>query len=104
MNTADPRHYTLPKTNLYIETETFSETGASPLLKPLPMLEKVIAPMEASRCRHCRHYSHEGRRGGQCAQLKVVVQGNWAVCGLAEAAFLEFYPMTSSLSHEISPY
>ncbi len=91
MNTADPRHYTLPKTNLYIETEAFIETGASPLLELLPMLDRIADPVIAdpvsSDCRHCRHYHHEGRRGGHCSQLNVAVQGRWTACMLSESTF-----------------
>jgi hypothetical protein len=86
MNTADPRHYTLPKSNLYIETEAFIETGASPLLKLLPMLDRIADPVSPD-CRHCRHYYHEGRRGGHCSQLNVMVQGRWTACALSESTF-----------------
>ncbi len=41
----------------------------------------------ASACRHCRHYVHEGRRGGNCGQLNVLVQGSWKACSLALPAF-----------------
>ncbi len=88
MNTADPRHYTLPRPNLYIEAEIFSETGASPFLKLLPILDKIVDKV-SSDCRHCRHYHHEGRRGGHCTQLNVNVQGRWTACNLAESAFRE---------------
>jgi hypothetical protein len=94
MNTADPRHYTLPKTNLYIDTETFLETGASPLLKLLPIVEldqkRDILParQREEACRQCRYYEHEGRRGGHCKRLNVAVQGQWKSCVLSEAIFL----------------
>lgn len=40
-----------------------------------------------SSCRHCRFYQPEGRRGGQCQQLNVTVQGAWQACGLVEPPF-----------------
>ena len=40
-----------------------------------------------SACRHCRHYVPEGRRGGQCSQLNVPVQGRWKACSLAAPVF-----------------
>jgi hypothetical protein len=86
MNTADPRHYTLPKPNLYIEAEAFNETGASPLLKLLPILDKIVDQV-SSDCRHCHHYHHEGRRGGNCSLLNVSVQGRWKACALSEQTF-----------------
>ncbi len=86
MNTADPRHYTLPKPNLYIETEAFIETGASPLLKLLPILDQIVVSVSPD-CRHCRHYHHEGRRGGHCSQLNVAVQGRWTACAFSESTF-----------------
>lgn len=41
----------------------------------------------ASACRHCKHYVHEGRRGGNCGQLNVLVQGSWKACSLASPVF-----------------
>ncbi len=41
----------------------------------------------ASACRHCRHYVPEGRRGGTCGQLNVLVQGGWKACSLALPVF-----------------
>lgn len=40
-----------------------------------------------SSCRHCLFYQSEGRRGGQCQQLGVKVQGQWQVCSLAASPF-----------------
>lgn len=40
-----------------------------------------------SSCRHCSFYQSEGRRGGNCQQLGVPVQGNWSVCPLAVSPF-----------------
>ena len=40
-----------------------------------------------SSCRHCRFYRPEGRRGGECGQLNVNVQGAWRACALAEPPF-----------------
>lgn len=36
-----------------------------------------------SACRYCRYYNPEGRRGGICQQLGVLVQGKWQACSLA---------------------
>lgn len=44
----------------------------------------------ASTCQHCRHCGHfmpEGRRGGNCEQLGVLVRGGWKACSLAIPAF-----------------
>jgi len=38
-------------------------------------------------CRHCRFYTPEGRRGGQCEQLNVPVQGGWGACSLGVLPF-----------------
>lgn len=40
-----------------------------------------------SVCRHCRYYKPEGRRGGTCQQLGVLVQGKWSACSLAAHPF-----------------
>lgn len=40
-----------------------------------------------SACRHCRYYLPEGRRGGVCQQLSVLVQGQWKACSLAVSPF-----------------
>ncbi|MBF2036950.1 MAG: hypothetical protein IGR92_16110 [Leptolyngbyaceae cyanobacterium T60_A2020_046] len=42
-----------------------------------------------SCCQRCRYYTPEGRRGGQCSQLDVPVQGKWTACSLATPFFLE---------------
>jgi hypothetical protein len=39
-------------------------------------------------CRHCRHYVPEGRRGGSCQILNVVVQSSWKACALAIPPFV----------------
>lgn len=41
----------------------------------------------APACRHCKHYVPEGRRGGNCGQLNVLVQGSWKACSLASPVF-----------------
>jgi len=38
-------------------------------------------------CRYCRYYVPEGRRGGNCQQLNVAVQGAWKACSLAIPPF-----------------
>ncbi|NET31893.1 MAG: hypothetical protein F6K19_07800 [Cyanothece sp. SIO1E1] len=40
-----------------------------------------------SSCRHCGYYTPEGRRGGQCGQLGVPVQGDWEACCLVIPPF-----------------
>lgn len=40
-----------------------------------------------SACRYCQYYKPEGRRGGNCQQLGVIVQGSWKACALAIPAF-----------------
>ncbi len=41
----------------------------------------------ASACRYCRYFTPEGRRGGNCQQLGVPVQGKWKACCLAIPPF-----------------
>lgn len=41
----------------------------------------------AFSCRHCQHYKPHGRRGGECQQLNVPVQGSWKACAMASLAF-----------------
>ncbi|MBL1209775.1 hypothetical protein [Geminocystis sp. GBBB08] len=38
-------------------------------------------------CRHCQFYNPEGRRGGICSQLGVLVKAEWESCHLAILAF-----------------
>ncbi|HEY9629058.1 MAG TPA: hypothetical protein V6C84_17280 [Coleofasciculaceae cyanobacterium] len=40
-----------------------------------------------SMCRNCRFYRSSGRRGGDCHQLAVPVQGSWTACRLAAHPF-----------------
>jgi len=40
-----------------------------------------------SACRHCQNYVPQGRRGGQCRQLDVLVHGAWKACSLAIPPF-----------------
>ncbi len=40
-----------------------------------------------SSCRHCQFYKMEGRRGGFCHQLGVLVQGRWRACTFATPLF-----------------
>jgi hypothetical protein len=40
-----------------------------------------------SACRHCQNYVPQGRRGGQCCQLGVLVHGAWKACSLAIPPF-----------------
>lgn len=40
-----------------------------------------------SACRVCRYYRPEGRRGGMCQQLGVLVSANWKACSLAIPTF-----------------
>lgn len=42
---------------------------------------------QSSSCRHCRFYTPEGRRGGNCQQLGVLVRGGWKACSLALPPF-----------------
>ncbi len=41
----------------------------------------------ASACRYCRFYNPEGRRGGVCSQLNVLVKAHWKSCQFACSAF-----------------
>ena len=112
MNHIDPRHYILPKCDIFAE-EYFPRTVVLSLIDLLPTDDKITTDdllidlstdlgannkittntiareiMGISSCRHCRHYAHEGRRGGQCEQLNVSVQGSWNACGLSQAVFV----------------
>lgn len=43
-----------------------------------------------SACRYCHYYNPEGRRGGTCKQLGVLVQGNWKSCSLSVPSFVPY--------------
>ncbi|MEL6496466.1 MAG: hypothetical protein AAFQ41_15285 [Cyanobacteria bacterium J06623_7] len=43
--------------------------------------------ISTSVCRFCRFYQPEGRRGGSCQKLDVLVQSNWQACSLASSPF-----------------
>ncbi len=45
------------------------------------------AQCQVSFCSRCRFYTPEGRRGGQCGQLGVPVEGRWMPCALAVPTF-----------------
>jgi hypothetical protein len=51
-------------------------------LPPMQTSSSVV-----SSCRYCQYYRLEGRRGGQCQQLGVSVQGGWKACQLAIPPF-----------------
>ncbi len=40
-----------------------------------------------SACRYCQSFQTEGRRGGNCEQLGVIVKGSWKACCLAIPKF-----------------
>lgn len=116
MNSTDPRHYTLPKSDLFAD-EYSPNTIVTSLIDLLPIDDKItptIAREAIGRsCRHCRHYVHEGRRGGQCEQLNVSVQSRWDACALSQAIFLDdpipFLPIVRTktpnpCAAELSPY
>ncbi len=48
-------------------------------------------------CSRCRYYTPEGRRGGQCGQLGVPVQGRWQACSLSMPVFVTQLPEISPL-------
>jgi hypothetical protein len=50
-----------------------------------------------SNCRQCAHYTPEGRRGGNCGQLGVPVQGCWKSCRLAIPPFASSLETVSGL-------
>ncbi|MFM7423814.1 MAG: hypothetical protein ACKO7W_02220 [Elainella sp.] len=43
-----------------------------------------------STCRHCYFYHLQGRRGGHCQQLGVLVQGSWSACSLGVSPFAKW--------------
>jgi hypothetical protein len=53
----------------------------------------IAAENQISSCRHCQNYTHEGRRGGSCKALNVVVQGSWQACHLAISTFQAIEPI-----------
>ena len=122
MNNIDPRHYILPKSDLFAE-ENFPRTVVLSLIDLLPTDDKITTDdlltdistndkittntiareIMCSSCRHCRHYVHEGRRGGQCEQLNVAVQGSWSGCVLSQAIFVnDTTPSTVVITNAIT--
>lgn len=57
----------------------------------------------ASACRHCKHYVHEGRRGGNCGQLNVLVQGSWKACSLALPVFAPNWQFEQMMTLQSEP-
>jgi hypothetical protein len=53
--------------------------------------------LSITACRYCQHYQGEGRRGGQCQQLNVPVQGAWKPCKLAIPPFAPEWEETPDL-------
>jgi len=99
MNSIDPRHSILPKSDFFSE-EYFPHAVVTSLIDLLPADDKITTDGEittniitretsSGSCRHCHHYIHEGRRGGQCEQLNVPVQSSWNACALSQAIFLD---------------
>ena len=116
MNSIDPRHYTLPKSDLFAD-EYLPNTVVTSLIDLLPIDDKITQNIAGEtiirNCRHCRHYVHEGRRGGQCEQLNVSVQSQWDACVLSHSIFLDapipFLPIVRIKSSEycaadLNPY
>jgi hypothetical protein len=115
MNSTDPRHSILPKSDAFAE-EYFSHSVVTSLIDLLPTDDKIAINDEittniitretiSSSCRHCHHYVHEGRRGGQCEQLNVPVQSSWEGCVLSQAIFLDdaipfLFPIITAKSPE----
>lgn len=50
-----------------------------------------------STCRNCRYFTPEGRRGGYCQQLSVLVHAHWKTCPLAVAAFAPSWELLEQL-------
>jgi len=46
-----------------------------------------IPALTCQHCRNCRYFVPEGRRGGNCEQLGVLVRGAWKACSLSIPAF-----------------
>ncbi len=55
-----------------------------------------------SVCRHCQHYTTEGRRGGQCQQLGVPVQGAWKACQFALPPFAPSWEHLEVVANDIN--
>lgn len=60
----------------------------------------VATQFDVSCCQRCRHFTFEGRRGGHCDQLNVLVQGRWSACSLANPVFVE--PISRVTTPEVS--
>lgn len=41
----------------------------------------------AISCRHCKYFKPEGRRGGDCQLLGVLVRGSWQACSRSAPPF-----------------
>ncbi len=54
------------------------------------MLNKSVKSCHSS-CKSCSFYQPEGRRGGMCQQLGVLVQARWRSCNLGIPAFTANY-------------
>jgi len=61
------------------------------------------AGSRASCCGRCAHYTPEGRRGGHCDQLNVVVKSRWKSCSLATPVFLTPLPTLGSALPRLQP-
>ncbi len=51
-----------------------------------------------SACRFCRFYQPEGRRGGMCQQLGVLVQAGWKSCNFASPVFTSNWEPISEIA------
>lgn len=54
-------------------------------------------------CGRCAHYTPEGRRGGHCDQLNVVVKSGWKSCPLAAPVFLTPLPPLAAALPRLQP-
>ncbi len=83
--------------DLEIDLAPVIDTIEPAFIKTTVMAE-VMAETQVSSCRHCHYYAHEGRRGGYCESLNVVVQGSWQACPLAISTFKGSDPIESLAS------
>lgn len=58
----------------------------------------TYATTPVSACRHCQFYSPQGRRGGHCRKLNVLVKSQWEACSLATPPFAAAWEQVETLT------
>jgi len=68
--------------NLHFGSQTIKKDSA----RKAPSMDTLDS--SSPHCRHCRYYTPEGRRGGHCQRLNVMVQSHWKACSVAAPPFM----------------